>query len=215
MLPSGSDTSRGHHSLDGTRTLAQVGANGLTTVNANGLTAGLRTGLGAVNRRLGAWSQETGGAANTKSYIQASSGAIGSAVSSGWSAFRSGGSKSSIPPSSVSSGIGSTSGRSVSSMYLSPSNGSVTVDLNAVDGPHIDTALIRRPALALDVKGEVFGRELSKACELWPVVDSDLDLAIATPMGRKGRTNSLPAVLVRCVDYCELLGRESVDESHD
>jgi len=215
MLPSGSDISRGHHSLDGPRTLAQVGANGLTTVNATGLTAGLRTGLGAVNRRLGAWSQETGGAANTKSYIQAGSGAIGSAVSSGWSAFRSGGSKSSIPPSSISSGIGSPSGRSVSSMYLSPSNGSVTVDLNAVDGPHIDTALIRRPAIALDVKGEVFGRELSRACELWPVVDTDVDHPKTSPMGRKGRKRSLPAVLVRCVDYCELFGRMLVEESSD
>lgn len=199
-LPLPSDSSRGHHSLDAPRVLSQVGANGLTTVNPAGLASGLRSGLGVVNRRIGAWSQETGAANNTKGYLQAGGGAIGSAVSSGWSAFRS--AKSSAPPSSMSSGIGSMGGRSASNMSLATNSGTIALDMNGMDGPRIDPSLFKRQAPVAGVKGEVFGRELKDAASSWPVVDHDLQPESSTS-GRKRRLASLPAVAVRCVDHRE------------
>lgn len=197
-LPTPSDPLRGHHSLDAPRTLSQIGANGLTTVNPTGLASGLRTGFGAVNRRIGAWSQETGAASNTKGYLQAGGGVIGSAVSSGWSAFRN--SKSSAPPSSMSSGIGSSTGRSGSNMSLATNGGKGALNLNGMDGPTIEASLFKRQAPVPGVKGEVFGRDLREAALKWPIEDSSLQ-AVSSTTGRKRRIASLPAVALRCVDH--------------
>ena len=196
-LPLPSDTLRGH-SLDAPRALSQVGSNGLTTVSPVGLATGLRTGLGVVNRRIGAWSQETSAASSTRSYLQAGGGAIGSAVTSGWSAFRN--SKSSAPPSNISSSIGSIGGRSASNMSLATNSGAAALDMNGMDGPKIEPSLFKRHAPIAGVKGEVFGRDLNDAVAFWPVEGSSLQ-AGSSSTGRKRREVSLPAVALRCVDH--------------
>jgi hypothetical protein len=200
ILPSvNTESVRGHHSLDVPRTLASIGTNGPTVVKP--VAAGLRSGLGVVNRRIGAWSQETGAGSNAKTYLQAGGGAIGSVVSSGWSAFRGNG-KNYTPPASTSSGLSSANSKNASNAYFPSASGSGALGINGMDGPNILPELIKRTSTNLAIKGLVFGRDLAEVAQDWPISDNQ-EFPIDATKTRKPRERSLPSVAVRCVDHCK------------
>lgn len=195
---------RNHHSMDVARSSAQFSGSRSSTSQNDRLATGFKSGIGAVHRRIGAWSQETGTGQNAIGYLQAGGGAIGSAVSSGWSAFRS--NRNSTIPTSSSSGLSANLDRKTASAYFpaTSSTSNNALEMNGMDGPSLDAQIIKRAAPIAGVKGEVFGRELAEAAEQWPIADLGADTEESDGRRRK-RSKSLPAVAIRCVDHCEPL----------